>query len=229
MKQFAGKNILLTGASGTIGANIARKLMKADIGQLVMFVRRDDMMDAKTKMRVQNSANAHVEEIDFREPQRIEQKFTYCMKKHFKGRLDAVILCHGVVTELGVQNCSVPDYDQLMLVNVRSNVHLISLAFPFLKQSKSSAITLLTSTSGEHPDPRSTVMSIASAMQQQLIKCTALEGAHFGIRVNGVAAGVAYTKARLNKDSFGMNFTKEQNETFFRLAAQKVPLNKTVA
>jgi len=52
MKQFAGKNILLTGASGTIGANVARKLLKAEIGQLVMFVRRDDMMDAKTKMRV---------------------------------------------------------------------------------------------------------------------------------------------------------------------------------
>lgn len=26
-----------------------------------------------------------------------------------------------------------------------------------------------------------------------------------------------------------MNFTKDQNETFFRLAAQKVPLNKTIA
>ncbi len=25
-----------------------------------------------------------------------------------------------------------------------------------------------------------------------------------------------------------MNFTKEQNETFFRLAAQKVPLKKTI-
>jgi len=148
MKQFSGKNILLTGASGTIGANIARKLMKSEVGHLVMFVRRDDMMDSKTKMRLQNTPNAHVEEIDFREPQRIEQKFTYCMKKHFNGKLDAVILCHGVVTELGVQNCSVPDYDQLMLVNVRSNVHLISLAFPFLKQSKTSAITLLTSTSG---------------------------------------------------------------------------------
>ena len=54
MKQYTGKNILLTGASGTIGANVARKLMKADIGKLVMFVRRDDMMDSKTKMRLLN-------------------------------------------------------------------------------------------------------------------------------------------------------------------------------
>ena len=32
LKQLAGKNILLTGASGTIGANVARKLLKAEIG-----------------------------------------------------------------------------------------------------------------------------------------------------------------------------------------------------
>jgi hypothetical protein len=54
--------------------------MKADVEKLVMFVRRDDMLDAKTKMRLLNSTHAHVEEIDFREPQRIEQKFTFCMK-----------------------------------------------------------------------------------------------------------------------------------------------------
>lgn len=42
--------------------------MKADVGKLVMFVRRDDMLDAKTKMRLLNSTHAHVEEIDFREP-----------------------------------------------------------------------------------------------------------------------------------------------------------------
>lgn len=68
MKQFQGKNILLTGASGTIGANIARKLMKADVGKLVLFVRRDDMLDSRTKMRLINSSSTFVEEIDFREP-----------------------------------------------------------------------------------------------------------------------------------------------------------------
>ena len=68
MKQLAGKNVLLTGASGTIGANVARKLIKANVGKLVLFVRRDDMIDAKTKMKVLNSPTTHVEEIDFREP-----------------------------------------------------------------------------------------------------------------------------------------------------------------
>lgn len=52
-----------------------------------------------------------VDSLDFREPQRIEQKFSNFMKTHFFGKLDAVILCHGTVVEKGVLGCSIPDYD----------------------------------------------------------------------------------------------------------------------
>jgi NAD(P)-dependent dehydrogenase (short-subunit alcohol dehydrogenase family) len=44
-------------------------------------------------------------------------------------------------------------------------------------------------------------MSIAGAMLKQLVQCTALEGANFNVRVNGVAAGVTATKAREKKES----------------------------
>jgi NAD(P)-dependent dehydrogenase (short-subunit alcohol dehydrogenase family) len=55
------------------------------------------------------------------------------MKTILFGKLDAVFLCHGVVVEKNLKNCTTPDFDQTLLINVRSNVHLISLAFPFLK------------------------------------------------------------------------------------------------
>ena len=78
---------------------------------------------------------------------------------------------------------------------------MMSLAFPFLKTIKKSSITLLTSSAGIVPDPRATVMSIGSAMVKQLIECSALEGAYHGIRVNGVAAGVTNTRARMATES----------------------------
>jgi hypothetical protein len=59
----------------------------------------------------QVTGNVNVEELDFREPQRIEQKFTHAMKNYFKGKIDAVILCHGVIVEAGVQNCVIKDFD----------------------------------------------------------------------------------------------------------------------
>jgi NAD(P)-dependent dehydrogenase (short-subunit alcohol dehydrogenase family) len=41
-------------------------------------------------------------------------------------------------------------------------------------------------------------MSISAAMIHQLIKCSALETAYHGVRVNGVAAGTIISEARTN-------------------------------
>ena len=70
LKKFAGKNVLVTGASGTIGANVTRKLLKANVEQLVLFVRQENNFDAKTKQSLskQVAGNVNIEELDFREP-----------------------------------------------------------------------------------------------------------------------------------------------------------------
>lgn len=94
-----------------------------------------------------------------------------------------------------------PDFDRTLLVNVRSNVHMISLAFPFMKLNKDgqgSSITVLTSNLTDKPDPMCSVMAISSAMVKQMVQCTALEGAYFNIRVNAVATGVTESRARMN-------------------------------
>jgi NAD(P)-dependent dehydrogenase (short-subunit alcohol dehydrogenase family) len=58
------------------------------------------------------------------------------MKNHLKGRIDHIFLCHGVVKDQNISaGLSTQDFDKTMLVNVRSNVHLISLALPFFKQN----------------------------------------------------------------------------------------------
>jgi len=112
-----------------------------------------------------------------------------------------------------------------MLVNVRSMMHLVSLAVPFLKVQQKSSITILTSNQGNAPDPKSPVMSIAAAMVQQLIKCSALETAYHGVRINGVAAGVIRSEARTNtQDLVAMQLTKEENQVYLMEAATQVPL-----
>ena len=112
-----------------------------------------------------------------------------------------------------------------MLVNVRSVMHLVSLAIPFLKVQPKSSITILTSAHGSKPDPKAPVMSIASAMVQQLIKCAALETAYHGVRVNGVAAGVINSDARTNsQDLIGMKLNAEENKSYLDEAARDIPL-----
>lgn len=143
----------------------------------------------------------------------------------FGGVIDTMILCHGVVVQKGLITSTIPQFDQSMLVNVRSMMHLTSLAVPFLKVQDKSSITILTSAQGTKPDPKSPVMSIASSMVQQLIKCTALETAYHGVRVNGVATGVINTRARTNQqDLIGMKLTEEENRSYLDEAARDIPL-----
>ena len=78
---------------------------------------------------------------------------------------------------------------------------MMSLAFTFLKAIKQSSITLITYSASIMPDPRATLKPIGSAMIKQLIEFSALEGAYHGIRVNGVAAGVTNTRARMATES----------------------------
>ena len=147
------------------------------------------------------------------------------MLKDFGGVLDTVILCHGVIVEKGLVNCTIPAFDQSMLVNVRSVMHMVSLCTPFLKVQPKSSITILTSAQGNKPDPKSPVASIGAAMVQQLIKCAALETAYHGVRVNGVATGTIISESRTNnQDLCAMQLSEEENKVYLEDKARDVPL-----
>ncbi len=104
-----------------------------------------------------------------------------------------MILCHGIVVERGlhgVNAATIPDFDQSMGLNVRSIMHLVSMATPFMKQEEKGTIAIISSNQGTKPDPRSPLSSMSHAMVQMLVKCVALETAYHGIRINAVAPGV---------------------------------------
>jgi NAD(P)-dependent dehydrogenase (short-subunit alcohol dehydrogenase family) len=62
-------------------------------------------------------------------------------------------------------------------------------------------------------------------MIKQLVECSALEGAYYNIRVNGVAAGVTRTKARMNRDEFtGMKLNEIDNNAMIDMLGKDVPL-----
>jgi NAD(P)-dependent dehydrogenase (short-subunit alcohol dehydrogenase family) len=140
----------------------------------------------------------------------------------FEGTLHHVIMCHGVIIEKDAFNCTLFDFDDTMLVNVRSIMHLTSLSVPYLKHCnpiyERPSITILTSHQGSFPDPESPLMSISASMVQMMIKNVAIETASFGIRINGVAPGVTKTAARTTEpiigSSGGMGLSYPENRKF---------------
>ena len=47
MDKFAGRNVILSGATGAVGTEVALKLIDAGVGKLVLFVRDDDNLDPR--------------------------------------------------------------------------------------------------------------------------------------------------------------------------------------
>jgi NAD(P)-dependent dehydrogenase (short-subunit alcohol dehydrogenase family) len=83
MQSFAGKNVLVTGATGAIGGSVCRKLIKAGVGKLVMFLKDRAKLDSRidNACKSQNGINNYIVDVlDLREPLRIEQKFSNAMK-----------------------------------------------------------------------------------------------------------------------------------------------------
>jgi NAD(P)-dependent dehydrogenase (short-subunit alcohol dehydrogenase family) len=102
------------------------------------------------------------------------------------------------------------EWDKTMNLNVRATFHLISLAIPFLKYSPNpSSITVLSGAAGVTPVAGSILFSTSMAMVNMIVKNTALEVGHLGIRVNAAAPGVTNTAAREKKDTNFFNMVPE--------------------
>ena len=102
---------------------------------------------------------------------------------------------------------------------------LISLVVPFLKLTKGN-IVCLTGSAGETPLPGGVIFSTSKAMVNMLVKCTALETAYFGIRVNAVAPGVTWSDARMKEEN--MKLSASDNKAFLTEACKEVPLNNEI-
>lgn len=67
-------------------------------------------------------------------------------------------------------------------------MQFLSIAMPFLRMTQGTA-TVLSSSAGEKPWPGHTIYNSAMASLNMMVRVSALENAHHGVRVNAVAPG----------------------------------------
>jgi 3-oxoacyl-[acyl-carrier protein] reductase len=161
------------------------------------------------------------ENICLDNPIQINKGFKSIMAK-FKGKLDVMILCHGIFKISKMIVTSIENFDNVLNVNVRSCFHLISIATPFLKISKGN-IVAISSVEARIPTRDSFLNTLSKAMLNSLLECSALELAPFGIRVNGVAPGMTYTNLRVSEV-----FTEMENRDYLDKLGGIFPLHKKV-
>lgn len=194
-ESFKGKNIIVTGAYGGIGAPLTEALILC--GANVMAVGRNEkkMLEKFGKYAKDNKYSFKYEIINLEDPPGITKGFKNIIMK-LKGQLDVLIMCHGQFKVGKLMETGVDVFDTTLNVNVRSCFHLLSLATPFLKISKGNVIAI-SSVDAKIPVRDGFANSVSKAMLNSLIECAALELSAFGVRVNGVAPSITYTSHRV--------------------------------
>ncbi|KAL5290367.1 hypothetical protein ACFFRR_009987 [Megaselia abdita] len=190
--NFAGKVILITGASSGIGS--ATALNFAKLGACLSLTGRklENLNEVAEKCKnASNSGNVpFVVTGDVTNEKDTEKILTETIQKY--GKLDILINNAGIIETGTIENTSLDQFDRVMNTNIRSIYHLTMLAVPHLIASKGNIVNV-SSVNGIRSFPGVLAYNISKASVDQFTRCTALELAAKGVRVNCVNPGVTVT------------------------------------
>ena len=189
-REFDGKAALVTGATSGIGR--ATALLLAERGARVAAVgRKREALDAVVAairekgveaigvvgdVTVENDRVAMVEEAG----------------RTFR-RLDVLVNAAGILASGSLEMTSMKAWNQMMDVNVTSIFRLMQIALPWLEATKGNVVNV-SSVTGLRSFPGVLAYCVSKAALDHLTRCTALELAAKGIRVNAVNPGVVVTE-----------------------------------
>jgi NAD(P)-dependent dehydrogenase (short-subunit alcohol dehydrogenase family) len=117
------------------------------------------------------------------------------------GGIDVLVNAAGIIASGTIENTSLPDYDLMMNINVRSVFQLTQLALPSIIERKGNIVNV-SSVTGLRAFPGVFAYCVSKAALDQFTRCAALELAPKGVRINAVNPGVVRTNLHRNS---GMN------------------------
>ncbi|KAL6267007.1 hypothetical protein P5V15_000087 [Pogonomyrmex californicus] len=214
--SFAGKVVLITGASSGIGAATAIHL--AQLGaSLSITGRNKHNLDKVAEQCGQSQPFIITGELTNEKDVKNIIDLTI---KHY-GKLD-VLVNNAAILEMGsIENTSLEQYDNIFNVNVRSVYQLTILAVPHLIKTKGNIVNI-SSLGGLRSFPDVLAYCMSKSAVDQFTRCIALELASKQVRVNAVNPGVIIT--HLHERS-GMN--QEQLKSYFENAKKLHALGRT--
>jgi len=188
MAGLKGKVVLVTGASSGIGKGTATHM--AGLGcKLALVARNAEALAAVAEeCKAAGSPDVLVAPHDLS----VEEE---CVKavnetvEHFGG-LDVLVNNAGVMRSENLANVTSEAFDESIGLNLKSALILTQKAALHLEQSTTKAVVNVSSIAGLRAYPGAIAYKISKAGMDQMTRCTALELAPKGIRVNSVNPGV---------------------------------------
>jgi Dehydrogenases with different specificities (related to short-chain alcohol dehydrogenases) len=183
------KVAIITGASSGIGR--ATAIVFATAGWNVVAVGRNEneLIGLRGEARdLDGAVKIHL--ADVTELTQVDRLLSETDQQF--GRIDALVNAAGIIMSGSVESTTLDDWDKMMNINLRSVFHLMQKCVPHLEATKGSVINV-SSVTGLRAFPGVLAYCVSKAAVDQLTRCTALELAPKGIRVNAVNPGVVVT------------------------------------
>jgi NAD(P)-dependent dehydrogenase (short-subunit alcohol dehydrogenase family) len=211
-----GKVVIVTGASSGIGRSTA--LLFAKGGATVVAVGRNEKELAALVKDAGKNATVKPHLADLAELSQLDRVVSETV--HANGQIDVLVNSAGVIKNGNIENTTLDEWDKMMHINVRSVFLLIQKCVPYLAETKGNIVNV-SSVTGTRAFPNVLSYCVSKAAVDQLTRCTALELAPKGIRVNAVNPGVVVTN--LHKRG-GME--EAAYETFLENAKNTHPIGR---
>lgn len=211
------KVAIITGATSGIGR--AAALLFADAGAKVIAVgRNEEEMNLLCDEAKNKTGTVKTCLTDLCEISQIDHLIQETSENF--GQIDVLVNAAGIIGSGSIENTTLDEWDKMMKINVRSAFYLMQKCVPLLEKTKGNIVNV-SSVTGTRAFPNVLAYCVSKAAMDQLTRCTALELAGKGVRVNAVNPGVVVTN--LHKRS-GMN--EENYENFLKHGEATHPLGR---
>ena len=186
-KQFSGKAVVVTGATSGIGKACA--IAFAEGGARVACVGRKESSLADLTKEIRT------EVLPIKADLAIEAESDAVISQTVEafGGIDVLVNAAGHISSGTIETTSDQAWDDMMNVNVRAVFRLMKKAMPSLIERKGNIVNV-SSVTGLRSFPGVLAYCVSKAAIDQLTRCSALEVAAKGVRVNAVNPGVVVTE-----------------------------------
>ncbi len=183
---MTGKVVIVTGASSGIGR--ATALLFAKNGASVIAVGRNQKeLSALREESQGGEGSVKVNLADIREHSQVERLVNDTVQNF--GQIDVLVNSAGIIMNGTIENTTLDDWDKMFDINLRSLFFMTQKCIPHLEKTKGNIVNV-SSVAGTRAFPNVLAYCVSKAGVDQLTRCTALELAPKGIRVNAVNPGV---------------------------------------
>lgn len=189
--RFTGKVALVTGASSGIGRAVARAL-GAEGAVVALGGRRRERLEEVAAELNAKGVKTLVLTGDVKE----EATAAAWVKQTVDafGALDVLVNAAGVIGNGSVMDTTAESWRHVMATNVDAILWMTRAAAEPLKARKGAIVNVSSVAGGVRPYPGLASYCVSKGAVDMLTRCSALDFAPFGVRVNAIAPGVVVTE-----------------------------------